>query len=132
MCVRVCARARVRGRALDCVSRAQNFWDEVFPTPKRSAREHRLEDDGEDGSHAGERQGEEEADGERRASSQQRKEAGEDRQDDVRSLGLPQGREEAVRISREHRTTSQASRQNLDDYFGCVRVGRFQGLGSRV
>ena len=39
--------------------------------------------------------------------------------DDVaRRLGLPQGRQEAVRISDDHRTSAEASRGDLDNYYG--------------
>jgi len=107
-CMFVCARVPL-----------QNFWDEVFPTPKRSGREHRgRDDDRHDGADArrDEARAGKEVEGKSGVGRARREE--EEREDDVRSLGLPSGREEAVKISRAHRTSSAASRHNLDDYFG--------------
>jgi len=101
----------------------ESFWDEEFPTPKKALTrpfeyEHHQQQHSDDKARSSE-------DGQRREERNER-EAGRERRGDgeydaastVNSLGLPKGREEAVRISHSHRTSSEASRGDLSNYFG--------------
>ncbi len=89
----------------------ESFWQEEFPTP-RKAQEHPGHRDNalEDRKHGKARSRERE--------DRRRESRGEGEGSESRRLGVPAGREEAVRISHAHRTTSEASRGDLDDYFG--------------
>jgi len=97
----------------------ESFWQEEFPTPRKAheqgdqhPRQHH-QDVFED-----RRQGKA-RDREREDRRRESRGEGEERQgSEARRLGVPEGREEAVRISHAHRTTSEASRGDLDDYFG--------------
>ena len=112
----------------------EDFWNEEFPTPKKAHRsqEHGAERWKEEEQRYGDKQGatarsegreREEESAHRSGMEGRRQEQGsreeaDESEDSVRSLGLPRGREEAVRISHAHRTTSEMSRGDLDNYFG--------------
>ena len=82
----------------------ESFWNEEFPTPHRQDRR-----EGE------RRRGQRDRRNEWREEGERREEGGASQSSD---LGVPHGRDEAVRISHAHRTTSDASRGDMDDYFG--------------
>ena len=108
----------------------ESFWDEEFPTRKKAParpfehehqheRQHEQQDRWSAASlraQRNRRQEEREDGGGEQALHRHSGSAG--HEDDVSFLGLPRGREEAVRISHAHRTSSASSRGDLDAYFG--------------
>lgn len=96
----------------------ESFWNDEFPTPHASVHEHgeqRDEHTEQDRREGKRRRGQRGRRNEWREEGERREKGADSQYSD---LGVPHGRDEAVRISHAHRTTSDASRGDMDDYFG--------------
>ena len=113
--------------AASAAKELQTFWEEEFPTPKKARalpvehapHQHKMHsiNDGNRREDKNERE-EDRGNGNTVVDREGREERDASNVPAINRFGVPQGRGEAVRISHAHRTSAQASRGNLDSYFG--------------